>query len=65
MTKSYKKYIQPDPAWNIAEAKRNKWWGKHHNTYNGKNMKVYWLNVFNRKLRRFFKKEIKEGQCTD
>lgn len=60
MSKSYKRYIPPDKGWKIAEAKRNNWWGKHHSTYNGKNMKVYWLNVFNRKLRRFFNKMIKE-----
>jgi hypothetical protein len=62
MSKSYKRYIPPDKGWNIRESKRNNWWGKHHSTYNGKNMKVYWLNIFNRKLRQFFNKMIKEGE---
>lgn len=56
----HKRVIPPDKGWNIRESKHSIMWGRRK-TYGGKNIKVYWLNVFNRKLRRFFKKEIKNA----
>lgn len=55
-TVPYKKIIPPDPAWNIADAKFHSRWGcrRHYNH------KRYFLNIFNRKLRRLFKKQEKE-----
>lgn len=52
---SRKHLIPPDPAWNITENKCNKYLRRKRKTYSGKNIKRYWLNVYNRKLRRFFK----------
>ena len=50
----HKRYFPPDEAWNINDYhyvyKRNRHW----------NGKKYWLNVFNRKLRRFLKKLTKD-----
>ena len=56
-TVPFKRYIKPDEAWNIEDAKFSSRWGHR----NHKNQKRYWLNVFNRKLRKFFKKKIREG----
>ena len=54
----HKRYFAPDVGWNIWECKFRNRWGR----YNHKNGKRYWLNIFNRKLRRFFRKKIKEEQ---
>lgn len=61
MNKAYKRYIPPDKGWNIADSKRGLSCGRRK-THQGKNAKVYWLNVFNRKLRKFFNKMIKEEE---
>lgn len=51
---SRKHLIPPDPGWNITENRSGNY-KRTRKTYGGKNIKRYWLNVYNRKLRRFFK----------
>lgn len=46
-----KEFIQPDENWIISE---------HKALQKKDKRKRYWLKVFNRKLRRFFSKELKE-----
>ena len=47
-----KELIAPDENWIISEYKALQKKGKR---------KRYWIKVFNRKLRRFFSKELKEN----
>lgn len=50
----HKKFVPPDVGYNINEYKYHVVKSKHR-----PNQKKYWLNQFNRRLRRFFNKLLK------
>ena len=51
-----KRFIVPDKGWTIAEFKCQ----HHHRRHNGINLVKYFVNQNQRKIRKFFKKIIKE-----
>lgn len=53
-----KRYFSPDRGWTIQELKSF----NRNRTHNGINLLKYFINQYNRKIRRLFNKKIKEAQ---